>query len=255
MFFHSCNGTNIFMRWKMKCSIQLGFASLNGTFHLSPHENICTIALINIHYLYTVLFAFLLRTLSSVPLQPLLSWLLFHLHIVYPCILVLSVLSATSNVFFFCFLFCFLFFFFNLVKERFSLSKRQSLLVLYLIVLTLFGCWFVLWDRFNLHFVSPIVCTYRLNLSWSIQSVLAGQLVLFYLPFDFIHCFQYPCSIYLSWLLFRPPFVYLCIPVLSVLSSTSCGFYLDKERFSLSKRRSLLVLFIFFPSLDVDFYC
>ena len=36
----------------MKCSIQLGFASLNGTFHLSPHENICTIALINIHYLY-----------------------------------------------------------------------------------------------------------------------------------------------------------------------------------------------------------
>ena len=23
------------------------FASLNGTFHLSPHENICTIALIN----------------------------------------------------------------------------------------------------------------------------------------------------------------------------------------------------------------
>ena len=26
--------------------------SLNGTFHLSPHENILTIALINIHYLY-----------------------------------------------------------------------------------------------------------------------------------------------------------------------------------------------------------
>ena len=38
----------------MKCSIQLCFASLNGTFHLSPHENICTIALINIHYLYTI---------------------------------------------------------------------------------------------------------------------------------------------------------------------------------------------------------
>ena len=30
-------------------------ASLNGTFHLSPHENILTIALINIHYLYTIL--------------------------------------------------------------------------------------------------------------------------------------------------------------------------------------------------------
>ena len=26
-------------------------ASLNGTFHLSPHENILTIAPINIHYL------------------------------------------------------------------------------------------------------------------------------------------------------------------------------------------------------------
>jgi hypothetical protein len=29
-------------------------ASLNGTFHLSPHENILTIALINIHYLYII---------------------------------------------------------------------------------------------------------------------------------------------------------------------------------------------------------
>ena len=46
-------GTNIFIRWKMKCTVQLGFVSLNGTYHLSPHENICTIPLINIHYLYT----------------------------------------------------------------------------------------------------------------------------------------------------------------------------------------------------------
>ena len=30
-------------------------ASLNRKFHLSPHENILTIALINIHYLYTIL--------------------------------------------------------------------------------------------------------------------------------------------------------------------------------------------------------
>ena len=30
-------------------------ASLNRTFHLSPHENILTIALINIHYLYIIL--------------------------------------------------------------------------------------------------------------------------------------------------------------------------------------------------------
>ena len=29
-------------------------ASLNRTFHLPPHENILTIALINIHYLYNV---------------------------------------------------------------------------------------------------------------------------------------------------------------------------------------------------------
>ena len=28
-------------------------ASLNRTFHLSPHENILTITLINNHYLYT----------------------------------------------------------------------------------------------------------------------------------------------------------------------------------------------------------
>ena len=33
----------------MKCSILLGFVSLNRTFNLSPHENIHTIALITIH--------------------------------------------------------------------------------------------------------------------------------------------------------------------------------------------------------------
>ena len=38
----------------MKCSIQLGFASLNRTFHLPPHENNCTNALITIHYLYII---------------------------------------------------------------------------------------------------------------------------------------------------------------------------------------------------------
>ena len=48
---HSCNGENIFMSQKMECSIQLDFTSLNGTFYLSTHENILTIALINIHYL------------------------------------------------------------------------------------------------------------------------------------------------------------------------------------------------------------
>ena len=38
----------------MKCSIQPGFASLDRTFHLSPHENICAIALITIRYLYSM---------------------------------------------------------------------------------------------------------------------------------------------------------------------------------------------------------
>jgi hypothetical protein len=41
-------------RWNVP--FNLAVASLNGTFHLSPHENILTIALINIHYLYTMLF-------------------------------------------------------------------------------------------------------------------------------------------------------------------------------------------------------
>ena len=44
MFSHLCNATNIFIRWNMKCSIQLGFTSLNETLYLSPQENIYTIA-------------------------------------------------------------------------------------------------------------------------------------------------------------------------------------------------------------------
>ena len=44
---YECNGINIFMRWtwwKTKCYIQQGEAEFNGTFHLSPNENICSIA-------------------------------------------------------------------------------------------------------------------------------------------------------------------------------------------------------------------
>ena len=41
---HSCNGENIFMNWKMECSILWGEAELNGTIHLSTNENILTIA-------------------------------------------------------------------------------------------------------------------------------------------------------------------------------------------------------------------
>ena len=47
--------------WYMgKMGIQFNEANvkLNGTFHLSPHENILTIALINIHYLYNRLQCF-----------------------------------------------------------------------------------------------------------------------------------------------------------------------------------------------------
>ena len=38
----------------MKCSIQQGEAELNGTFHLSPHENICTIARMRQHSLFVL---------------------------------------------------------------------------------------------------------------------------------------------------------------------------------------------------------
>jgi hypothetical protein len=38
---------------------------LNGTFHLSPHENILTIALINIHYLYTAISIKVVREQSG----------------------------------------------------------------------------------------------------------------------------------------------------------------------------------------------
>jgi hypothetical protein len=39
-------------RWNV--SFNSAVALLNGTFHLSPHENILTIARINILYLYTI---------------------------------------------------------------------------------------------------------------------------------------------------------------------------------------------------------
>ena len=35
----------------MKCSVRLGEAKLNGTFHLSPNLNICTIAQMRKHSL------------------------------------------------------------------------------------------------------------------------------------------------------------------------------------------------------------
>ena len=38
----------------MKCSIQRGEAELNGTFHLSPNENICSIARVKKHSLFVL---------------------------------------------------------------------------------------------------------------------------------------------------------------------------------------------------------
>ena len=38
----------------MKCSIQRGEAELNGTFHLSPNENICSIAQMRKHSLFVL---------------------------------------------------------------------------------------------------------------------------------------------------------------------------------------------------------
>ena len=54
---------NVFIRAKLRIFsfgerwnvlFNSAIASLNRTFHLSPHENILTTALINIHYLYTI---------------------------------------------------------------------------------------------------------------------------------------------------------------------------------------------------------
>ena len=44
-------------------------ASLNGTINLSPHENILTIALINIHYLYTICL-FIVNTWRQLSIKP-----------------------------------------------------------------------------------------------------------------------------------------------------------------------------------------
>ena len=38
----------------MKCSIQQGEAKLNGTFQLSPNENICSIARMRKHSLFVL---------------------------------------------------------------------------------------------------------------------------------------------------------------------------------------------------------
>ena len=52
--FMSAMVLNIFMRWKMKCSIQRGEDELNGTFDLSPNENICSTARMRKHSLFVL---------------------------------------------------------------------------------------------------------------------------------------------------------------------------------------------------------
>ena len=49
--FNSCDGTTIFMRLEMECSIQRGKAELNRTFHLSP---IHVLSLVKIFYITSV---------------------------------------------------------------------------------------------------------------------------------------------------------------------------------------------------------
>ena len=53
----------------MKFSIKPGFTSLKRTLNLSPNENICTIALITIHYLYNIEYDLTRKVVVDQPLQ------------------------------------------------------------------------------------------------------------------------------------------------------------------------------------------
>ena len=60
MLYKTNNECFSFVRWynyfhsvKDEMFYSTRLCSLNRPFHLSPHENICTIALITIHYLHT----------------------------------------------------------------------------------------------------------------------------------------------------------------------------------------------------------
>ena len=69
---------NKYFHCTSKCTFQLGFALFNGTFHLSPRENICAIALINIHYLYNI-FSYNFYKDSC----PLIGWIAFIISTIY----------------------------------------------------------------------------------------------------------------------------------------------------------------------------
>ena len=66
MIVYECNDTNIFMRWKIKWSIRQDEAELNnGTFHLSPNENICSIARMRKHSLFVSYKGVFINTLGG----------------------------------------------------------------------------------------------------------------------------------------------------------------------------------------------
>ena len=58
-------GAMVHILHSMKCSIQPDLASFNRVFYLSPHENINTISLITIHYLYFSLYKLFADNLIS----------------------------------------------------------------------------------------------------------------------------------------------------------------------------------------------
>ena len=82
----------------MKYIIQLGFASLNGTFHLSPHENICAIALINIHYLYNIILYYIILYYIILYYIILYYIILYYIILYYYIIQILTALRGTVKI-------------------------------------------------------------------------------------------------------------------------------------------------------------
>ena len=71
---YECNGTNIFMSWKIKRSIQLGFASFNATFNEWKY---CSIARMKkkkpnkqtlIHYLFYITAKLIFYSKTKLPM-------------------------------------------------------------------------------------------------------------------------------------------------------------------------------------------
>lgn len=79
-----CNSTNNFIRWKIQCSIQFGFASLNRLSNLSAHDIIHVIVLIKIHDFYTSWWSLFTRWSPVIkPLSWLLVMTLFHIQSIH----------------------------------------------------------------------------------------------------------------------------------------------------------------------------